>query len=60
LKKCAAYFFKGEKAAAFQLRSPPAEEATLQIKKKVRKQLEPIYWRPFEDYTLLLQFTGKF
>jgi hypothetical protein len=27
LKKCGAYFFKGEKAAALQLRSPPAVEA---------------------------------
>jgi len=28
LKKCEAYFFKGEKAAAFRLRCPPAVEAT--------------------------------
>jgi len=27
LKKCEAYFFKGQKAAAFQLCSPPAGEA---------------------------------
>jgi hypothetical protein len=27
LKKCEAYFFKGEKAAAFRLRSLPAGEA---------------------------------
>jgi len=27
LKKCEAYFFKGQKEAAFQLRSPPAVEA---------------------------------
>jgi len=29
LKKCAAYFFKRQKAAAFRLRSPPAVEAKI-------------------------------
>jgi hypothetical protein len=32
-EKCEANFSKGPKAAAFQLRSPPAEEATIQIEK---------------------------
>ncbi|PVD53741.1 hypothetical protein DC498_04315 [Terrimonas sp.] len=34
LKKCEAYFFKRQKAAAFRLRSPPAVEAKMELNSK--------------------------
>ena len=46
LKKCAANFFKGENAAAFRFRSPPAEEANCmdRIEKRIKKGILKLFF----------------